>query len=89
MTIDVLMNDLLRVRPHGWSVTRSGESLSVRPPDRAQCKFSVSFVSDGRLSVGRFDRALNHWTGFEYIEPSALSADAVFKHLLRRTESDG
>jgi hypothetical protein len=89
MTIDALMNDLLRVRPHGWSVTRSGDSLSVRPPDRDRCRFRVSFLSDGGLSVGRFDRALNHWTGFEHIEPSALSAHAVFEHLQRRTDGDG
>ena len=89
MTIDTLMNDLLRVRPHGWSVTRSGDALSVRPPDRNRCKFRISFERDGRLSVARFDRALNHWTGFEYIEPAVLDADVLLEHLQRRTEADG
>jgi hypothetical protein len=88
MTIDLLMNGLLRIRPHGWSVTRSGESLSVRPPDRDRCKFRVRFVSDGSLAIMQFDRALNHWTRCDYVAPSAVNAEAVFEHLRRRTEGD-
>src|SRR5687768_15656723 len=88
MTIDALFNELLRIKPRGWSVTRAKRSLSVRPPDRKRCKFKLSFFSDGQLSVGRFDHALNHWTGFEHIDPSFLNAGAVFAHLQQRVEGE-
>jgi hypothetical protein len=88
MTIDQLFNELLRAKPRGWSVTRAGQSLSIRPPDRTQCKFSLYYLNDGSLAVGRFDRTLNHWTGHQYIKPESLSAHSVFEQLLRRTMSD-
>jgi hypothetical protein len=84
MTIDELLNELLRIKPQGWSVTRAGESLFVRPPDRSLCKFRLDFSKNGNLAVGRFDRTLNHWTGHQYIEPASLTAQTVFEQLQRR-----
>jgi hypothetical protein len=84
-TLDSLLNALLRVRPHGWSVTRAGEALSVRPPERSVCKFKLSFLRDGRLAVSRFDRGLNYWTDAQYFEQSTLDATTLFAEMQRRT----
>jgi hypothetical protein len=88
MTVDALLIELLRARPHGWSVVRSGDSLSVRPPDRSVCKFNVFFLKDGRLGIGRFDHSLNHWTGYQYIEPALITPEVVFEHMRRRTHGE-
>lgn len=83
------MKEMLRVKPRGWSVVWREGTISVRPPERDKCKFSIteSVSDDADLTVGRFDRALNYWTGFT---KSAARAEELFEHLASRVdEGDG
>jgi hypothetical protein len=74
------MNEILRIKPSGWSVVWRTKSISVRPPNRDRCKFDIrpSLVDDNNVTVCRFDRALNYWTS--YTQCSA-EAEALFAHL--------
>ena len=61
--LHLLLIDLIRFKPRGWSVVRRGNQIQIRPRDRESCKFVVrrNVEKAGMLTIGRYDRLADSW----------------------------
>ena len=73
----MLAHDLRRMKPEGWSVVLSKNAIIVRPQDRTDGKFSITFVSRDCCVVSFFSCELNYWNKWKYFDRNPSLAVAI------------